>query len=241
MHSLCRLTLYIKNMSLITDLQHYQTKRKFPNWEPKPSSASYIVQDEEVWETLNRCLDFLPLELQVAVWDKMTKGDPDVEAILERNAQDETKHDIALKYLKDYIGHKEYDRTEAGKLISQWKAQQDPLVATYALEMGVFFSILPYLMSKGDVYCSIVAGWISDDERIHVETGLRLMKEYKLKLSEELLKLVFRTVLYIFQDKARAVRAVKRLLTGKDPSMVKESLPPTVSFFEQYNRQSIVY
>lgn len=230
-------------MPLLEDLEYYQSKRRFPDWQPKASTGRYLGSNREL---LRRCMDFLPLELQVAVWDR-DMDIPEVNHIIERNAQDETKHDQVLSYLSDYVGKRK--QPEAAKVITERWQQLDchPVVAMYALEMGVFFSILPTLIKEGDVYSSMVAQWISDDERVHVETGLRLMKHLGLKLTKEVIQLVFDTNYYIFSaiDHARAMhqanRAISRLISTKDPEMLRESLPVTVANFEQHSRQQIVY
>lgn len=251
--------------TLVEDLQSYQSRRRFPNWQPKPAGVQYSGdKSTPAYQVLLRCLDFLPLELQVAEWDKEASCyaqvdnldySSDILDILYRNAADEDKHDVVLRYLCDYLG-KLWDwnddnfvmPTEAHNLLERWSSLDcHPLVAMYALEIGVFYSILPTLLRSGDVYAATVAQWISDDEVVHVNTGLRLMKALGLKLTFGCLQLVRDTNLYIFsplgeqEADTRARRAVKRAMTGEDPQMLTESLPTTIAFFEQRDKRSIVY
>jgi hypothetical protein len=233
--------------TLLEDLRQFQAKRRFPDWQPKPSSSKFAPINQADYQVLLNCLSFLPLEIQVATWDRQIEADPEVSAILERNAADEDKHTVALEQLADYLSFSAPD-SEALALVSRWqKSEVNPAVLMYALEMGVFFSILPTLITLGDVYAATVASWISDDERVHVETGLRLLKESGLKVSYEALELIFDTNLFIYSplgtDKARekAERAVKRTLSTKDPQMNTESLPVTIAYFEQTENSSIAY
>lgn len=253
--------------TLVADLQSYQARRKFPNWQPKPAGVKYTGSKETPeYQVLLRCLDFLPLELQVAEWDREAALDErclydaiskppkellSVAEILERNAADENKHDEVLRYLFVYLSwsgeHSKKDNT-ALDLCDRWQALNcHPLVAMYGLEIGVFYSILPFLLKSGDVYAATVAQWISDDEVVHVNTGLRLMKALGLKLTFGVLQLIRDTNLYIFsplgeqEADERARRAVKRAMSGKDEQMLTESLPTTIAFFEQVDKRSIVY
>lgn len=238
-------------MTLVTDLQSFQRRRKFPNWQPQKPGNSYKGSTAtSEYQVLLRCLDFLPLELQVQNWDAEADLVPELaEAsdILQRNAADEDKHNTVLKYLYDYLG-KQGIGQQAQQLLDKWEALNcHPVLSMYALEMGVFFSILPTLTKFGDVYAAQVAQWINDDERVHVETGLRLMKALGLKLTSELLELIYLTNVYIYtplghvEAHARARRACERTVTTKDRNMLNESLPTTIAFFEQHSRQSIVY
>jgi hypothetical protein len=240
-------------MTLLQDLQSYQERRKFPDWQPVPSADRVPdkANQNPYIQVILRALDFLPLELQVAEWDREAQLIPEleeVESVLERNAQDETKHDAVLRHLSQHYNKRGIEDNEALSLISGWQASNaHPIVLTYALEMGVFFSVLPALIKYGNVYAATVAQWISDDERVHVETGLRLTKALGLKLTPAIVTSVFWTNEYIFKPlgdevaKAQAERAVKRLISGKDKQMLTESLPVTIAFFEQHDKRSIVY
>lgn len=250
-------------MSIATDLQTFQEKRRFPDWTPKAPTTNYVPvaargnvpnsddghvrSDSATEQVVQNCLHFLELELQVANWCVDAEVEEAIKPYLLINALDEDKHDTALRMLSTYYGSQE--PTEAAyRLMSKWRTIDAPEIATiYALEMGVFFSILPTLIKHGDVYAATVAMWINDDERVHVETNLRIMREIGQKVTEQLALLVFDTVAYIYAPlgaqaaKEAATRAVKRLLSGKDNEMLKDSLPITIAYFEQRNNSAIVY
>lgn len=245
-------------MTLLEDLQKFQSKRKFPGWMPKANTGKIRLTGTPEEQVVLRCLAFVDLEVQVGEWISdvlpgFADDLPQVEQILLRNVADEQKHDVAIRDLQNYYGYKEnysvFDQaSRAHVLAQQWhQVNASPVVAAYALEMGIFFTILPILMRCGDIYAATVASWINDDERVHVETNLRLMKHFGLKLTNELIWLVFNTVAYIYQPlgeeraNKEANRAVKRLVTTKDPQMLTESLPVTISYFEQNTNQDIVY
>lgn len=238
-------------MTLLKDLQSYQERRRFPDWQPKPTEDVRTDNSKPEDKVILRALEFLPLELQVADWDREAQLVPEleeVESILERNASDEDKHDEVLGYLATHYGKRGVEDSEAISLLKRWVALNcHPVVSMYALECGVFFSILPALTKFGDVYAATVAQWINDDERVHVETNLRLMKALGLKLTDKVVRLVYDTNIYIFSPmgtqyaESQGQRAVRRLTTGKDKQMTQESVPVTIAFFEQRNKQSIVY
>jgi len=235
-------------MTLKEDLALYQSRRKFPDWKPTPATSvnrGNIFRERLV----RRALDFLSLENQVFDWASEAVLIPELEDVapfIERNAQDERKHTEALYNLSAHYA--KTTPSEAVELVNRWQqSNKHPVMLSYALEMGVFFSILPALIKYGDVYAATVAQWISDDEMVHVRTNLRLMQALELKLTKDVVVLVYETVLYIFQPLGEsqanlsAARAVKRLATGKDPQMLDDSLPITINFFEQATKQDIVY
>lgn len=246
-------------MTLLEDLKKFQESRKMKGWEPKPSTTKYeygssLTTTEEV---MLRCLDFVDLEERVGLWlSDFTYGtdtiEREVEFILLENVADELKHDEAIRNLRDYYSYKFRQDTEHAQesidITESWhRLRVHPVSNAYALEMGVFFTILPIMMKFGDTYACAVAGWINDDERVHVETNLRLMKHLKLKLTVEQVQLVRKTVEYLYKPMGQEIavqqgtRAVKRLITTKDPAMITESLPQTISYFEQKSNQAIVY
>lgn len=247
-------------MTFVSDLQQYQDSRRMPNWKPKQANASRPLaktNEEKIKEEIvKRCLSFIELEIQVQQWvDNIRQEHPELpleeaqalENHLSRNSADEEKHEKALHYLAAYYGGAYSDNTSTD-LSAAWAALScNPIVSAYALECGVFFTILPLLMTCGDIYAATVGQWINDDERVHVETNLRVMKQLGLTLNQDVLKLVYLTVKYIFQPygderaKAEAARSVKRVTSGRDKQMLRESLPVTTAFFEQHTKQAIVY
>lgn len=233
--------------TLLNDLQSYQDKRKFPNWQPTAPAYNKELDYSDGEQIVKSALAFLDLEVSVGEWVKAAELPIEAKSYILLNAKDEEKHTVVLGYLSQYYRGARVS-LYSKNLIERWNALQvHPLAKAYALECGVFFSVLPALTIYGDIYAATVSQWINDDERVHVETNLRLMRELKLHLTEELLELVFETVAYIFEPLGeqvqlnQATRAVKRVVRGRDAQMAKESIPVTTAFFEQHDKRAIVY
>jgi hypothetical protein len=242
-------------IQLKDQLAHYQNSRRMPDWQPKPAMAAKPALSPTKDEIIKRCLSFAALELQVRDWVLATadgkelpkEDEAAIKANLRRNSLDEEKHDKVLAYLSDYYEGATTSK-ESTSLVKRWQTTKaHPIASAYTLECGLFFTILPLFIKCGDVYAATVGQWINDDERVHVETNLAIAKRLGLKLDPDLLKLVFDSVAFIFApagaDEAsyQAKRAVKRVVSGQDRDMLKESLPTTVAFFEQQSKLSIVY
>lgn len=242
---------------LATLLTKFQQSRRIPDWQPKPADYAKISIDPINDELINRCLEFADLELQVADWvgksttlaEKETDSETKetVNNSILRNVADEAKHDTVLHYLREYYNWAG-PTAAANQLLNKWKSlNSHPISCAYSLECGVFFTVLPLFITKGDVYAATVGQWINDDERVHVETNLALMKHYHLELDKDLLRLVYETNEYIFQPlgteeaKKQATRALMRTVSGRDRQMLQESIPATIAFFEQHTKKSIVY
>lgn len=226
------------------DLTLFQSKRRYPNWQPIASKQPRVNDGNENEAIVKRCLAFLDLEVDVGSWVKQQGNiSEEVKEHLLRNSADEHNHDLVLRMLAVHYSADLCPPAPALAIIERWRqAPESPIVKAYALEMGVFFTVLPALMRFGDPYASSVAMWINDDERVHVEVNLRVMRELGLKLTENLVRLVRDTVAYIYpSDPAQAIRACTRLISGKDKEMLTDSLPPTFAFFEQKNKKSFVY
>lgn len=230
---------------LLSRLSAFQKRRKFPDWQPKPAYAPCRIE-EPTLSTIHRMLNLLDLEVTVGEWVKeaLWQLEPADKAaalvFIERNSLDEQKHDQALRYLATYTNLGAPD-AQAQALVSRWQAQKPSFMLAYALEMGVFMSVLPYLTRAGDMYCAKVSQWIADDEGVHVLTNRELANELKQSLTKEVCKLVVDTLAYIFGDNLQAERALRRLTTGKDATMIEESVPVTPAFFEQHDKRSVVY
>jgi hypothetical protein len=233
-------------MSLLQELDKAQARRRFPDWQPKPTSASYKPEDQTVEATIHRLLDFSDLEITVGEWILASATDDSVKEHVERNSKDELKHDEALSYLKSYVGY-EAEHSGAQELIERWRAEEPTFALAYALEMGIFMSILPWLNKNGDVYCSTVSNWISDDETVHVVCNSLLAKHLGQKLTVLHFTLVRDTLAYIYDAygtafvRTQVERAFRRLTTGKDNAMMDESVPTTPAFFEQNNKRTTEY
>lgn len=224
-------------------LQKAQDKRRFPDWQPKPPAGKFTKTNynEADLGILERLLHFVDLEVSVGSWVASNSAAyPSVTRMLQRNTADELKHDEALRQLKSYVGSSEPTK-EAKDIINQWNSQEPTFALAYALEMGVFMSILPWLNKNGDAYCSQVSNWISDDEVCHVVTNNVMMKEQKQPLTKEMFITVRETLLYIFEDINVVARAFNRLKTGVDTAMMNESIPLTTAFFEQSDKRTTQY
>jgi hypothetical protein len=253
------------NSTIVKDLQSYQDKRRYPNWEiaypktkqgqPKINYDVYYGAETTNVEIVRRALAFLSLELQVQDWILSVPGfsnQHEVHDFLKRNAKDEQKHDDVLRRLEFYYGGAKKTATSE-EIVNDWMQltyehpNVHPLAASYALEAGVFFTVLPALTKYGDVFAAAVAGWIIDDERCHVETALRILKELGETVPKECGKLVYRTIAYIFEplgsDEAhkQAARSVQRLVTGVDKQMNQDSVPYTIAYFETNSKGDIPY
>ncbi len=235
--------------SLTTTLDSYQARRRFPDWQPEDPYSPYHEQSPLATALIKRMLAFLDLEVTVGQWVKKALAAANLseaQAHVERNSLDELKHDSALRKLSLYVGGATEDSTSKA-LISRWQAQAPSFSLAYALEMGVFFSILPALTKYGDMYCVKVSQWISDDEGVHVLVNRELASALGERLTHTQLNLVVETLLWTFEplgaSQAREVceRAVRRLKSGSDPLMMQQSVPVTPAFFEQVDKRSIVY
>lgn len=239
------------NTSAIETIVQAQTKRRYPNWEPQPCSARYSCRDKAQLKTLQRCVSLLNLELQVGDWLN-ENSNPDVlpnEVIecLKRNVADEDKHFAALSFLQEYSGIDKDGEQKVNELTELWQSMPSNFATIYALEMGVFFSVLPYLVRHGDMFFVSVSQWISDDEAVHVTTHGTLMKEFKQRITQEHADAVIKTLYFIFEflpettKQSLVSRALNRLVSGKDPDMANYSLPATVDKFSQESMKSLVY
>lgn len=236
-------------MTLAADLQKFQERRRFPDWKPDKPYSPYHAQSTTATEVIKRALAFLDLELVVGEWVVQALERAYLKEAVEyvhRNSADELKHDEVLSILTHYVGGS--TKTEVSEaIVRDWQKQQPSFSLAYALEMGVFFSILPALTKHGDMYCVKVSQWISDDEGVHVLTNGALAKHLGEKLTKDHLQLVVRTLAYVFEPlgeaevKRTVERAIRRLNTGKDPDMMQQSVPVTPAFFEQVDKRSIVY
>jgi hypothetical protein len=233
--------------ALVCDLERFQSFRKFPKWQPlKPpakSTKSYFAKDQAA--LVNRLLQFVDLEVEVGTWIIDSMGELSqhqqkvVDAYIKRNSQDEKKHDVGFRSLRSYLGYTEDPQGQL--LLAAWKKQPPSFALAYALEMGIFMSLLPWLNRFGDTYVAQLSQWVSDDEMVHVQTNRRLAEFCNQKLTEQMFALVAQTIYYIFQETSQVERALHRLTTGQDKAMIGESLPTTIKFFEQLSVEAIVY
>lgn len=236
-------------MTLTQDFDRYNSRRRFPDWKPEDPYSPYHEQNPTSTLVIRRMLAMLDLELTVGEWVKQALAAanlPEVLPYVERNSSDEQRHDLALRKLARYVGGAIEDK-ESRAIVSEWQQQQPSFSLAYALEMGVFFTLLPALVDLGDMYCIKVSQWISDDEGVHVLVNGRLAKELGERLSKDHCSLVVATIEWVFRPLGSAAvrklqeRALRRLTSGSDPDMMRSSVPVTPAFFEQVDKRSIVY
>jgi hypothetical protein len=241
-----------KLMSLLSSLRSFQDLRRFPEWQPlkPPTGAGWRSSTVGADMVYSRIVQLVDLEVSVGSWVKQAlvalpeSERSTAQAYVHRNARDELKHDTAFRHFRTYIGGSPQS-AEAQALVAEWQAQEPSFALAYALEMGVFMSLLPFLNRHGDTYVAQLSQWVSDDEVVHVRTNLALAQACGQKLTRTHFSLVARTVAWVFETEENTSqlveRALKRLTTGKDPAMLEQSLPTTIKFFEQSSTTTISY
>lgn len=238
---------------LLETLRSQRSNRRFPDWQPEPTNARSNLPANVVVVLRRLCL-LRDLEIQVGDWidaaRKEANSDEIVE-LLQKNIDDEQKHAQTIDYLNAYINSQptETEQAHARVVKSYWSNNLPQTFASaYALEMGVFFTVLPWMVRNGDVYTTRVSQWISDDEAVHVRNHLTMAKHLQQKLTDKHVTAIKATLQWLFydalgrQETSRLIdRALLRLRTGKDPAMNDESVPVTVAMFEQKDKRKIVY
>jgi hypothetical protein len=174
-----------------------------PNNPPIQSETSLAPK------TISRCLALTSLEPLVSAFitegldkaDKTMLGNAAI-ATLQRNIEDETKHELALNQCKaaltNYSPEFEY---EADQIIKAWAELPDNEITKAAvLENGVFFVVLPIYSTFGSCSLRISANSISGDEIVHVQSHRRAAQLLKAKPSKQLDNLREYTVEWLSQD-----------------------------------------
>ena len=228
--------------NLVEDLTSQLAKRKLRDWQPKKPNFRQSSSPEIV----KKCCLLADLEVTVGEWvteSLKALDNPNLIEMAKSNVSDEIKHERQINYLKDYLKAKESDASR--EIVKIWQSLTPSFITAYALEMGVFFQILPILNVKGDAFCSTVARWISSDEVFHVYFNGKVANALGQKLTQEHLLAVKKTLDFLYDDEAEASkafeRAIGRFKTGKDLEMEKMSLPTGIAFFEQNDKRSIAY
>lgn len=228
------------------------SKRRLRSWEPvKPATN---IAKEQWSATLERCCILGELEVSVGEWVKEASkalSSKDLELckyMALSNAQDEDKHELQISYLREYVVGKKRSVFQDGadEIIAMWQLLPASFTTAYALESGVFFTILPYLNTYGDSFCSRVSQWISEDETFHVLFNGTMSEMLGEKLTTAHVEAVVKTLFWLFQDDVSEAekacqRAIRRFKTGYDQNMISEATPTGIAFFEQKSRNQIVY
>ena len=170
-------------------------------WTPVQTTKGELKHGAE--ETIYRALAIRHMELPVGAFIKegLEKGVPEhARTLLELNAQDEIKHDLALGYVANAIGTDPTAEAEALRLRDAWEAHPDHTI-TKALvaERAIFFVLLPLFRFCGDPGLRTVSADISRDEQIHVATNSLVCRELGLSHSQSLDKLRKATINWVLQ------------------------------------------
>jgi hypothetical protein len=186
------------------DLFKLNAKRR--SWEPNnpaPMSETAIAPI-----TISRCLSLTPLEPAVAAFLKegLSRSEaaflsPELVATLERNIEDEVRHELALNRATAALKVKLDFTAQAAEFIAAWEALPDnPVTKTAVLECGVFFVILPLYQQFGSPSLKITSASISGDERLHVNSHRYAAQQLKAPPSKQLNALRRDTVAWLAQD-----------------------------------------
>ena len=218
-------------------------------WTPVQTTAGKLKDGSE--DVVRRALAIRHMELPVGEFIKeaLEKEVPDhARKLLELNAQDEIKHDLALGYVANAIGTDPTAEAEALRLRDAWEAHPDHTI-TKALvaERAIFFVLLPFFRYNGDAGLRTVSADISRDEQIHVATNSLVCRELGLSWSNSLDKLRKATINWVLQplgnctydrylDKKFWLDASDNLMyQGKAPEFNYTKAARMPSFFEHAN------
>lgn len=177
-------------------------KKRF--WTPIAFTAGETLSGGEA--TLEKALALSCLEMDVKSFliDAADKDLPDtigVREILLSNAEDEDRHDLALRYAKAAHPVAAETEAEAAKIQKAWE-QLDlhPIVKAAFLERSVFFVILPIYRFLGDIGLRTTAADISRDETIHTASHSMVAHDIGAGPSRQLNALRRATVDWLVSD-----------------------------------------
>jgi len=219
-------------------------------WTPvKPSKGVY---KEGADETIKRALAIRHMELPVGdfITEALKKEVPPLaRELLESNAEDEIKHDIALGYIAQVNGTDSQSEKEAIKLRDAWIEHPDhTLLKALIAERAIFFVLLPFFRFNGDAALRTVSADISRDEQIHVGSNSIVCAELGLSASPSLDRLRKATINWIlaplginttdkYLDKNFWLDASDRLMyEGKAPEFSETKRARMPAFFEHANQ-----
>lgn len=180
------------------------------SWEPIKPSPFSLTYDSEI--LFSKILALRELELSVGDFvNSASKRDLPVDSasleLINSNIKDEIVHEKALSLLYEAmpedcrIPYSEIEqfRKEAERIASI----EHPLAVARMLEVGVFFVLLPIMRFLGSTGMKVIANDISRDERVHVMTNTRILKELNIKPSAELDRLRREIVWWFVQETDR--------------------------------------
>ena len=142
-----------------------------------------------VTRTLQKALAVSALELPVGdfITEEIAKHkelEKPVYDLLMANAEDEVKHDQALNNLKKVLAPLPEDVEFMEGVVNradELANLMSPITVAGALEVSVFFVVLPMFRFLGSSAFRTVANDISNDETIHVATNINLADDWGYK------------------------------------------------------------
>lgn len=216
----------------------------------------------EVKRTLQKALAVSALELPVAdfIYDEINKNpdkiEPPLRTLLLANAEDEVKHDQALNNLKKILKPLPEDVDFMERVVKEAEKQADimsPITVAGALEVSVFFVVLPMYRFLGSSAFRTVANDISNDENIHVATNVNLANDWGYKRRPSLNNLRKDIMHWLtldlpvkhenkFMSRDHWIKASNNLYkNGKSEELADTRRSVMPSFFEKSNKDLPIY
>ena len=189
-------------MKAATPYIHLHQRKR--TWTPVQVSGGTLLAGGE--DVIKRALALRCLEIPVGDFiNEAMRGDlPDVRGckqLLQSNAIDEEKHDIALNYAAQAHIIPDPIEREAQKIKETWlELDRHPVLKAVVLERSVFFVLLPIFRFLGDTGLRTTSADISRDEQTHVAANTLVCEELGLKSDSQLNKLRKATVAWVLQS-----------------------------------------
>lgn len=191
------------------------TADKRKTWKPNNPAPNSAISAAPL--TIERGLMLRGLEIPVKEFilegverSDMTKLGQGALQVLMRNTEDEDRHDLALNRCADAhkINGGIFDsfpmEQEAQGIIAEWQALDvHPFTKAAVLENGVFFVLLPLFNLYGFQALRETSQWISQDERLHVQTHRAAAQLLGARPTKELDDLRVYTVEWLLTDLAQ--------------------------------------
>lgn len=239
-------------MSALSIFEQVDAKRKA--WTPiSPIEAETLKPEHEgAIDTISRCLALRSLELPVKEFIKEGLSKLEEKVIgkdgintLNRNIEDEERHDIALnncvKVFSNYLPS--YEQV-ANHIKDAWVNHPDfPITKAAMLENGIFFVVLPIYRQFGSPSMRTTALDISADEVGHVQSHRYAAMLSGFKPSTSLDRLRKDTVAWIVDkfsipgvNKDKFIKASDDLVyRGITPELDETRSYQVMAFFEKNN------
>lgn len=236
------------------DWNGVNSRRKIWNAnDPKPQSETSSAP-----LTVSRGLALTALEISVQdfILDGLDRSDSQklsgiVRETLLRNVKDEVKHEIALtrakSAMKNYISKFE---AEGQSLIDSWNAlEENPILKTAVLEVGVFFPLLGVYSMFGGTSLGISARSISADEGLHATSHRVASQLLGARPTKALNRLRLETLDWLGTDvgsesymtKDRLIENSNRLIRTGTSDMVETSVYTVLAPYEINNNSMDSY